>query len=82
MWLKMKTLKETGAWIESLCLWPTLALQREFDDIAWSSEGKDAPLSEQASPSAGQPQEGDRKLLLYMALKVAGARFRQTEASN
>jgi hypothetical protein len=82
MWLKMKTLKETGAWIESLCLWPTLALQREFDDIAWSSEGKDAPYLNRPRLLLAKPQEGDRKLLLYMALKVAGARFRQTEASN
>jgi hypothetical protein len=30
----------------------------------------------------GKPQEGDRKLLLYMAQKMAGTRSRRTEASN
>ena len=61
---------------------PTLALQREFDDIAWSSEGKDAPYLSRPRLLLAKPQERDRKLFLYMALKVAGTRFRQTEASN
>lgn len=52
----------------------------ESDDIAWGSEGKDAAIS--ASRLLGKPQEGDRKLLLYMAQKMAGTRFRRMEASN
>ncbi len=40
----------------------------EIDDIARGSEAK--------------PQEGDRKLLLYLAQKMAGTRSRRTVVSN
>jgi hypothetical protein len=50
-------LKETGAWLETVCAW-TLALQREFDDIAWGSEGKDARYLSKPRRLLGKPQEG------------------------
>ena len=54
----------------------------ESDDIAWGSEGKEARYLSKPRRLLGKPQEGDRKLLLYMAQKMAGTRFRQMEASN
>jgi hypothetical protein len=50
-------------------------MQREIHDFAWGSEGKPRRL-------LAKPQEGARKLLLYMAQKMAGTRPRRTEASN
>lgn len=43
---------------EPLRLGPTLALQRESDDIAWSSEGKDAPYLSRPRLLLAKPQEG------------------------
>jgi hypothetical protein len=82
MWLKMNGLKETGGRCESVCVRTYRSLQREFDDITWGSEGKDACYLSKPRRLAAKPQEGDRKLLRYIAQKIARTRTRRTEASN
>jgi hypothetical protein len=57
-------------------------MQQEIDDIARDSEGKGAPYLSKLRRLFAKTQEGDRKLLLYMAQKMAGTRSRRTEASN
>jgi len=42
-------------------------LPREIDDIAWGSERKEARYLSKPHRLLANPQEGDRKLLLYMA---------------
>jgi hypothetical protein len=42
-------------------------LQREFAHIAWGGEGKDVRHLRKLRRLLDKPQEGDRKLLLYMA---------------
>jgi len=43
-------------------------------DIAWGSSGKDARVLRKFRRLLGRVQEGDRKLILYMAQKMAGHR--------
>jgi hypothetical protein len=50
--------------------------------MAWGSEGKDSRYLSKLRRLFAQMQEEDRKLLLYMAQKMPGTRFRRTEASN
>jgi len=50
--------------------------------IARRSEGKDARYLSKPRRLLAKPQERDRKLLLYMAQKMAWTRSRRTEASN
>jgi len=50
---------------------PTLALQRVFDHIVWRNEGKDARYLSKPRRRLAKSKEGDRKLLLYKAQKMA-----------
>src|SRR6266513_1412764 len=61
---------------------PTLPKRKSSDDIAWGGTGKDARYLRKLRRLLGKTEEGDRKLLLYMAQKLAGTRSRRTEASN
>ncbi len=50
---------------------PNLPKRRTSDEIAWGSSGKDARLLNKFRRLLGRVDEGDRKLLLYMAQKMA-----------
>jgi transcriptional regulator with XRE-family HTH domain len=51
---------------------PNLPKRRTSDEIAWGSSGKEARLLNKFRRLLGKVDEGDRKLLLYMAQKMAG----------
>lgn len=61
---------------------PNFPKRKSADDIAWGSEGKDARYPSKLRRLFAKTQEGDRKLLPYLAQKMAGTRSRRTEASN
>ena len=62
---------------------PNLPKRRSADDIAWGSEGKDARYLSRLRRLLAKTEEGDRKLLLYMAEKMASAgATRQRRASR
>ncbi len=44
---------------------------KSSDDIAWGSVGKDARFLNKLRRLLGKVEEGDRKLILYMAQKMA-----------
>ncbi len=50
---------------------PNLPKRRPSDDTAWGSAGKDARFLSKLRRLLGKSEEGDRKLLLYMAEKMA-----------
>ncbi len=50
---------------------PNLPKRKSADDIAWGSSGKEARLLSKFRRLMGRIEEGDRKLLLYMAQKMA-----------
>ncbi len=50
---------------------PNLPLRKSADEIAWGSTGKDARYLGRFRRLLGNIQEGDRRLLLYMAQKMA-----------
>ena len=51
---------------------PNLPKRRSADDIVWGSAGKEARLLNKFRRLMGRIEEGDRRLLLYMAQKMAG----------
>jgi transcriptional regulator with XRE-family HTH domain len=51
---------------------PNLPKRKSGDDIAWGSAGKDARFLNKLRRLLSKSDEDDRKLLLYMAQKVAG----------
>jgi len=53
---------------------PNLPKRKLSDDIAWGSTGKDARFLSKLRRLLSKTEEGDRKLLLYMAQKVARSR--------
>jgi transcriptional regulator with XRE-family HTH domain len=61
---------------------PNLPKRKSSDDIVWGGTGKDARYLSKLRRLLGRTEEGDRKLLLYMAQKMAGTRSRQAVASN
>jgi hypothetical protein len=61
---------------------PNLPKRKSADDIAWGSEGEDAHYLSKLRRLFAKTQEGDRKLLLYMAQEMAGTRSPRTEPSN
>jgi transcriptional regulator with XRE-family HTH domain len=61
---------------------PNLPKRKSSDDIAWGSSGKDARYLGKLRLLLAKSEEGDRKLLLYMAQKMAGAKSRRAGASN
>jgi len=50
---------------------PNLPKRKSADDIAWGSTGKEARLLGRFRRLLGRIDEGDRRLLLYMAQKMA-----------
>jgi len=50
---------------------PNLPKRRTSEEIAWGSSGKEARLLNKFRRLLGKVDEGDRKLLLYMAQKMA-----------
>ncbi len=61
---------------------PNLPKRKSSDDIAWVSSGKGARYLGKLRRLLGRTGEGDRKLLLYMAQKMAGTKSRRIGASN
>lgn len=59
---------------------PNLPVRKSSSDIAWGASGKDARFLNKLRRLLAKTAEEDRKLLLYMAQKMAGARVRA--ASN
>ncbi len=50
---------------------PNLPKRKTADDIAWGSSGKEARFLTRFRRLLGRIDEGDRRLLLYMAQKMA-----------
>jgi transcriptional regulator with XRE-family HTH domain len=50
---------------------PNLLKRKSSDDIAWGSTGKEARYLNQLRRLLGKSGEGDRKLILHMAQKMA-----------
>ncbi len=50
---------------------PNLPKRRTADEIAWGSSGKEARFLNKFRRLLGRIDEGDRRLLLYMAQKMA-----------
>jgi transcriptional regulator with XRE-family HTH domain len=50
---------------------PNLPKRKSADDIAWGSRGKDARVLVKFRRLMGRIDEGDRRLLLYMAQKMS-----------
>ena len=61
---------------------PNLPKRKSSDDIAWGSAGKDARFLSKLRRLLGKAEEADRKLLLFMAQKMAGTKSRRVGASN
>jgi transcriptional regulator with XRE-family HTH domain len=61
---------------------PDLPKRKSSDDIAWGSSGKDARYLGKLRRLLAKSEEEDRKLLLYMAQKMAGTKSRRAGASN
>jgi transcriptional regulator with XRE-family HTH domain len=61
---------------------PNLPKRKSSDDIAWGSSGNDARYLGKLRRLLARSEDGDRKLLLYMAQKMAGTKSRRTGASN
>jgi transcriptional regulator with XRE-family HTH domain len=53
---------------------PNLPKRTSSDDIAWGSSGKDARFLSKLRRLLGKAEEADRKLLLYLAQKMARPR--------
>ena len=50
---------------------PNLPKRKSADDIVWGNSGKEARLLNKFRRLMGRIEEGDRRLLLYMAQKMA-----------
>ena len=61
---------------------PNLPKRKSSDDIAWGSSGKDARYLNKLRRLLAKAEEGNRKLILYMAQKMAGGKSRRPGASN
>jgi transcriptional regulator with XRE-family HTH domain len=61
---------------------PNLPKRRSADDIAWGSTGKDARFLSKLRRLLGRMDDDNRKLLLFMAQKMAPARTGRAAASN
>ena len=61
---------------------PNLPKRKSSDDITWGSVGKDARYLREAPASVGWTEEANRKLILYMAQKMAGTKSRRPGAST
>ena len=61
---------------------PNLPKRKSSDDIVWGGTGKDARYLTKLRRLLGKTEVGDRKLLLYMAQKMAGTKSRRAAANN
>ena len=61
---------------------PNLPKRKSSDDIAWGSAGKDGRFLGKLRRLLSKTEEEDRKLLLFMAQKMAGPRSRRAGRSN
>jgi transcriptional regulator with XRE-family HTH domain len=61
---------------------PNLPKRKSSDDIAWGSNGKDARFLSKLRRLLGKAEDADRKLLLYMAQKMAQPRNNRAGVSN
>ena len=61
---------------------PNLPKRKSSDDIAWGSNGKDARFLSKLRRLLGKAEDADRKLLLYMAQKMAQPRNSRSRVSN
>lgn len=61
---------------------PNLPKRRSSDDTAWGSAGKDARFLSKLRRLLGKTGDGDRKLLLFMAQKMARPSPRRPGADN
>jgi len=61
---------------------PNLPKRNSSDDIVWGGTGKDARYLSELRRLLGRTEEGNRKLLLCLAQKMAGTRSRRGAASN
>src|SRR5712671_6343567 len=59
---------------------PNLLKRKSSDDIAWGSSGKDGRFLNKLRRCLSKAGEGDRKLIMAMAEKIATARNRRTLA--
>lgn len=61
---------------------PNLPKRKSSDDIAWGSSGKDARYLNKLRRLLAKAEEENRKLIMYMAQKMAGGKARRPRASN
>jgi hypothetical protein len=61
---------------------PHLPKRKSSDDIAWGSSGKDARFLSKLRRLVGKAEDADRKLLLYLAHKLAQPKNGRAKASN
>ena len=61
---------------------PNHPKRKSSDDIAWGSSGKDSRYLGKLRRLLAKTEEADRKLLLYMAQKMAGTKSRQATKSE
>jgi transcriptional regulator with XRE-family HTH domain len=61
---------------------PNLPKRKTSDDITWGSTGKDARYLSKLRRLLAKTEEENRKLILYMAQKMAGSKSRRPGASN
>jgi transcriptional regulator with XRE-family HTH domain len=61
---------------------PNLPKRKSSDDIAWGSSGKDARFLSKLRRLLGKAEEADRKLLLYLAQKMAQPKNGRARLSN
>jgi len=60
---------------------PNLLKRKTADDIAWGSSGKPAMYLHKLRKCLSKAGDGDRKLILAMAQKMAAGRSRRTSAA-
>ena len=61
---------------------PNLPKRKSSDDIAWGSSGKDGRYLNKLRRLLARTPEGDRKLILYMAQKMAGTKSRRAASAE
>ena len=60
---------------------PNLLKRKTADDVAWGHSGKDARFLQKLRRCLSKAEDEDRKLLLYMAQKMANSRRRAVAAA-
>ena len=61
---------------------PNLPKRKSSDDITWGSSGRYARYLGKLRRLLARTEEGNRKLILYMAQKMAGTKSRRPGTSN